>query len=505
MNSNTQLKVGILLSYLSIFVNIVVGLIYTPWMINTIGKSHYGLYTLATSLITLFLVDFGLSAATSRYVSKYRAEGREDKVNSFLGAVYKLYLWIDAIILGIFLVLFFFLEEIYTGLTPAELSQFRIVYIIVAFSSVLNFPFVTFNGILTAYEKFIPLKAADLIYRCLVVGLTVLALLLGMGLYAIVTVNAIAAFSVIVFKFVFIRTGTPVKVDFRHVEKGIYKEIFSFSIWVTIASLAQRLIFNISPTILGIVSDSAAIATFGLVVTIEGYSYLITSVFNGMFIPKISRIYAEDKAEKLNPLLLTTGRFQFALSGLIVAGFALLGKDFIRLWMGDGYTDAYFGLCLVLLPGLFYNAMEIANTALTVTKRVNLQAYVSLATALVNVALSFWLSAQYGAVGACLSIFIAYIVRSILSTIVYYKVLHIDLWGFVKRCYLRMGLPILCTIAAGIGLNRLLPQTAWLPFLTKGAALVLVYLIAVFLLGVSGAERRAIFQKIKQKLSRKAS
>ena len=67
-------------------------------MVDTIGKSDCGLYTLSNSPITLFLVDFGLSSAVSRYVAKYRAEGRQDKVNNFLGAVYKLYLIIDAVI-----------------------------------------------------------------------------------------------------------------------------------------------------------------------------------------------------------------------------------------------------------------------------------------------------------------------------------------------------------------------------------------------------------------------
>ena len=72
ISTNKQIKIGAILSYLSIGINIIAGLIYTPWMVDTIGKSDYGLYTLSNSLITLFLVDFGLSSAVSRYVAKYR-------------------------------------------------------------------------------------------------------------------------------------------------------------------------------------------------------------------------------------------------------------------------------------------------------------------------------------------------------------------------------------------------------------------------------------------------
>ena len=74
MNSSKQIKLGALMSYFAIAFNMIAGLIYTPWMISEIGSSNYGLYTLATSLITLFVMDFGMSAAVTRFISKYRAE-----------------------------------------------------------------------------------------------------------------------------------------------------------------------------------------------------------------------------------------------------------------------------------------------------------------------------------------------------------------------------------------------------------------------------------------------
>ena len=40
-----QIKTGAIISYVALFLNIVIGLLYTPWMINTIGKADYGLYT----------------------------------------------------------------------------------------------------------------------------------------------------------------------------------------------------------------------------------------------------------------------------------------------------------------------------------------------------------------------------------------------------------------------------------------------------------------------------
>ena len=173
MDNSKQIKFGALLSYIAIAFNIVSGLLYTPWMVEAIGKSQYGLFTLANSVIILFLMDFGLSSATGRYLAKYNAAGDKEGAERFLGAVYKLYLILDVAILCVLTVVFFLIDGIYVNLTPEELSQFKVVYVISALFSVINFPFVTFNGILTAYEKFVPLKLADLLYRVFNIAFTV--------------------------------------------------------------------------------------------------------------------------------------------------------------------------------------------------------------------------------------------------------------------------------------------------------------------------------------------
>lgn len=496
ISTNKQIKVGAILSYLSIGINIIAGLIYTPWMVDTIGKSDYGLYTLSNSLITLFLVDFGLSSAVSRYVAKYRAEGRQDKVDNFIGAVYKLYLIIDVVIFVALVIVYFCIDIIYVKLTPAELEKFKVVYLISASFAVINFPFVTFNGILNSYEKFIPLKLADVIYRILLVALTVITLLLGGGLYGLVAVHAVVGLIVIAYKWIVIKKQINLKINWKYSDFSLYKDIFGFSIWVTISSLAQRLVFNITPSILGAVASSAAIAVFGIVTTIEGYTYTITTAINGMFMPKISRIYERgEEKDELMPLMLSVGKFQYAINGLIVAGFAVVGKEFINLWMGPTYLDAYYGILLVITPGLFFNSMQIANTAMVVRKKVNLQAWVNLGMGMVNALLSVILSSYLGVIGACISISIAYMLRAVVLLFIYRRVLKIDLASFVINCYLRMGIPIIIAIALGCLMNSLLQNGGWLVLAVKGLFIVVIYATATFLFGLSSEERNKLLRR----------
>lgn len=497
MEGAKQIKFGAVLSYLSIAINILSGLLYTPWMIQQIGQSQYGLYTLAHSLITLFLVDFGLSSATTRYVSKYRAENRQDKVDAFLGAIYKLYLVVDIIIFTVLVIVYFLLDTIYVGLTAEEMHVFKIVYIISASFSVMNFPFVTLNGILTAYEKFIQLKLADVIYRILVVVMMILALLNGMGIYALVSVNAIAGLLITLYKFIIIKKATPVHVNFSTHNRNQYKDILGFSAWVMISTLAQRLIFNITPSILGYFADSAAIAVFGVVTAIEGYTYTFTSAINGMFMPRISKLYADGNNEEgILRLMIKVGRFQYALNGLIICGFACVGELFISLWVGEAYKDAYLCILLVIIPGLFFNSLQIANTAMIVKKKVKIQAYITLVTGIVNVILSIILSPICGVVGSCISIFCAYSVRAIICNVVYYKVLRVNIPEFIRQCYIGMMPCIVITVVVGFLANRLLPFAGWSGLLIKAVFCLVVYFVTIFAIGLKKDEKKMIRSKM---------
>lgn len=493
MNRSKELKIGAIIAYLTIAINIVSGLLYTPWIVEQIGDSDYGLYTLANSLINLFLFDFGLSAATSRFVSKYLAEGRQDKVDSVLGAIYKLYFVIDAIICVILIVISIFLEQIYTNLTPLEIQRFRVVFIISAVFAVINFPCVTFTGILNAYEKFITLKIADALYRIFSVLITVVALLCNGGLYALVCVNTVVGILILAFKLFVIKSKTPIKINFSYKGKGMIGDLLGFSLWVTISTLAQRLIFGITPSVLGIVSSTAAIAVFGIVSLMENYIHLVTTALNGMFMPQISRIFTEENYSfKLNSLIVKVGRFQFALHGLIVTGFLLLGKDFILLWLDESYSVAYYGILLVTIPSLFYYSLQIANTAVMMKNHVKIQALTNVAVGIINVILAFIWSGKYGVLGACMAIFVAYNVRNIGYFIAYRKILNINIKKLFKECYIPLGICMAVAIALGAGVNYLIPGCDWASLIVKAIIIFAVYFMLIFMFGINKEERKRL-------------
>ena len=496
MSSNKQIKIGAVISYASIFFNLIVTLLYTPWMVGQIGKSNYALYTLSTSLISIFLMDFGISASVARFLAKYKAEGRDSEIPKFLGVVYKLFLAIALVIFIALTIVYFLIEFIYGGLSFEETNKFKELYLIVAGYSIIAFPFMPLDGILNSHEKFIQLKICGLVQKSVSILLIVLALTMGFGVTAIVSANAVSGIITILIKLAIIKKAGIPNPNFKSRDKRIFKDIFSFSVWVTVMSIAQRCMFNLAPSILGIVSNSSEIAVFAPANTLESYFFIFASAINGLFLPKVSRLIATDNKQGIMDLMIKVGKYQMVVLGLIFVGFCTIGKDFMLLWMGKDYVKSYYGAMLIFLPDILIFSQQIANTLMIAENKVKLQAFGYIIMAAVCLAFSFFLSYFYGSIGACLAIAVGYLANFIYINVVYCKVIKLDLKLFYKKCYLRTIPIILISSAILFGLFYFIKDVSWMWLIIKGGIVVIVYMLLSFMFVIDKNERKKLFNTL---------
>jgi O-antigen/teichoic acid export membrane protein len=491
--SNKKITQGVLISYLVIFVNIISGLFFTPWLIEELGQASYGLYTIAISLITLFMLDFGLGAAVSKYISEYLIKKAYDKISQLLGMIYKLYLIIDIIVLIILVIMYVFLESIYTGLTISELQDFKMVFIIVGIYTVLSFPFLSLNGIFIAHESFKALKLLELFQKSMTLILMIIALIFGLGLFELILVNAMIGLVVIVLKLIHIKTHTKIKIDFKVKDKKILKTIFTISIWATLIAVSERLMFTLSPSILGIVSTTTMIALFGVASAIEGYLYVVANAINGFFLPKITRIYQQDNSDQaMFSLFVKLGRLQLIVILLVFSGFVILGQTFIQVWLDESYLPVYMLAILLMIPSIFYFPQELGNQALMVKNKLKLQSYVFIMMAIINIILTFIFGTLYGALGAVIAIFIAYSFRSIVMNLIYQKHLKINLWLYYKKTYLPFIFPLLITFLFGYVIWMYFDQVSWFQLLINGSIVTMTFLTSLYIVTLNLDEKKMV-------------
>ena len=495
LNSSQQIKYGAMLSYSGIVLYILIGLLYTPWMIRCIGQADYGLYTLAYSIISLFVFDFGISSSVQRFVAKYNAEGRPDKVNMCLSIVYKLYCILDIVLLTVLVTIYFFTPLIYREFSSEQISQFKIVYLIVSVFSVLSFPFIPLNGVLSAHEKFVQLKSCDLFSKITTVFVCVICLWYGYGLVSLVLTNSIIGLLFIGIKIIIVFTDTNVKIDIKNWDKPELKNILGFSMWTMAVALCQRSIFSLAPTILGMFDGALSIAILGVAISLEAYNYSFAYALNGLFLPRISRILNE-KGDVL-PLMIRVGRIQILTIGFVLIMFIIVGQSFIINWLGDNYGASYWCTLLFIVPAFLLLPADVADQTLIADGKVKYRGLGYLIMSCVNIPLSLFLTKYYGLYGLAVSIFCAYMIRNIALYIMYYQILHIDVGVFFKSTFIRMG-PGLCTAAVVSSLLvHLFTFAGWLDVLVSALIVTIVYVVVMYLLALNASERNLMFSRLK--------
>lgn len=77
---DSQIKAGIVLSYITTAIEILTYLIYTPLLTQVLGQSEYGVYTVVSSFVGyLSLFSCGFGSAYLRHYSIYKIEKSNKK------------------------------------------------------------------------------------------------------------------------------------------------------------------------------------------------------------------------------------------------------------------------------------------------------------------------------------------------------------------------------------------------------------------------------------------
>ena len=125
----SQIKSGVVLSYLNLFIGNIIPFFYTPLMLSILGQGEYGIYTLANTVVGyLSLLSFGMGSAVVRYLTKYKALGDYEKERKMFGLFTFLYsvLAVIVLVLGFILIVLTFSNAFVLLMGKHLLCQFFI-------------------------------------------------------------------------------------------------------------------------------------------------------------------------------------------------------------------------------------------------------------------------------------------------------------------------------------------------------------------------------------------
>ena len=491
-----NIKKGAVISYVAIFLNIAITFFYTPWMIRKIGVSDYGLYSLVYSFISYFILDFGLHQAIQRFIAKYRAEGSEDKVEKMIGITTRVYLIIDAIIFIVLFVLYFFISDIFKGLTPDETERLKGLYIIAGIFSVLSFMFKPMAGAMMAFEYFVEERVLEMVNKVGAVVGVCIALALGADVFALILINGSVSLFTSILKLIVFKRKSKLHIQWTYFNKTELKGIFSFSMWTFGSGLAQRLRLSLVPSILGILSNSTEIAIFAMGMSLEGMVYTLSSAINGLFLPTVSRMVHNQKREEILNLMIRVGRIQLYIIGIIFSGFLVFGRSFLHLWVGDDFFNVYWVLLLLIFTNLVSLTQNVAGDLIFVENKIKESTIRIFICSVVGLGVACLLAPKFGAVGAAIGTAFGLLAYQIIINIFYHKKLGLNIGKFFRECHLKI-LPLLVVLsAAAYYAASKFVMDSWIKLFIGIALYAIVFLLVCYFILFNKEEKGLL--KIKQ-------
>lgn len=496
-----QLRAGALLSYLSIFISIIIALVYTPIMIRLLGQSEFGLYSLIGSLAAYFSVlDLGLNNAIVRYTARNRVKGNKEFESRLNGTFLILYSIIGLFTVIVGIIVYLNIENIFaTSFTKSELYKAKLMIIILIINFALSFPLSVFQSFIKAYERFVVDKLISIIRTVMAPVLILPMLLFGYGSVMMVVITTSINILSLLYAMFYSIKKLNLKINFNIIEWTTLKEIFGYSFFVFLAVIVDQINWNTDQLIIGIFLGTVPIAIYAIAMQFVRLYIQFSTAISNLLLPRASMMVANDASSKeLTDFFTKYGRIQYLVLAFILSGFILVGKPFIQFWAGENYTNAYYILLILLIP---LTTPLIQNTGISILYASNLQAFRSMVLifiAILNVIISIPMVKFFGGIGAAIATSFSLIVGNVVIMNVYYhKRIGINMSYFWKNI-MQMSIPMLLALSLGFIVNVLIPLNNPLFIFIKIVIFTIIYSVIMWFLGMNSNEKHVFTSMLKR-------
>lgn len=490
-----QLRTGVLLSYSVEVVGIVSGLLYTPIMLQLLGKNEYGLYQTISSVVAyLSLIGLGFSSSYQRYYSRLRKKGTDQAIAGLNGMFLIVFcaMSLICVLCGSFLM--YNLPLVFAdGLTAAEFNLAEQLMLILIINMAITFPNSLFLCFIVAHEQFAFQKCIALITRIVNPILCIILLKSGYGSLGLVWVTLILSFFEMATNIIFCLYKLEMRISIKHMDFPLLKNIGGFTLFIFINQLVNQINWNVDKNLLGRFCGTSVVAVYSIGGQLRSYFSQFSAAISNAFIPRVNRLAANDNSDDLlSELFARVGRFQSYIVFLILTGFILFGKNFLNLWVGEEYQEAYIiavmFFCVLTVP-------YIQNLGIEIQRAKNLhriRAVVYAAMSIVNILISIPLIKSYGATGAAIGTVIAVAFCNILFMNYYYKVyVKLDIKRFwIQICPVAISSLILMGIC--LYLKRYVSIYTWLDLLLFIGIYSLLYGFVMYICVLNPNEKKSL-------------
>ncbi|MBQ8475387.1 MAG: oligosaccharide flippase family protein, partial [Clostridia bacterium] len=395
---------------------------------------------------------------------------------------------------------YFFAES----LTSDELAKGKILMLILSFNIGMTFKYSIYGNIIIACERFVFSKLISIVRTLLAPMIMVPILLLGGDSIWLVSVTCAVNVGCLLSNRYYAKRKLGIKAKFCGVDRNTVREIFTFSFFIFLAQIVDKVNWGVDQFILGMFLGTEEVAVYSYAANYNQFILLLSATLSGIMLPKITAMLETGAQNKdISREFIKFSRLQLYPILLATAAFALVGKSFVMWHGGPDYENSFYVALILIISEVIPITQSVALATIKAKKKLAFWSYMTLATAMANIVISIPLAIRFGSVGSAIGTAITFMCANVvIMNIYYHKKIGIDIPRYWIEL-IRMVLGILPAIVITYILKILFPISGIGEFFVYAPVFVILFCICAVTIVMNEYEKdilRAIIKKITRRL-----
>ncbi len=371
MKPSNRAFINTVIQYISLLINVLLGLISVRIILDALGASDYGIYDVIGGVIGLLsFVSASLSQTSLRYLSVSLGQNNAETTRYTFRTCFWLHLYMSIVLVAILSIFGIFLFDGFLNIPKSRLLSAKIVYMCMLLSLFLRICATPFSALITANEHFWYTSTIGIIDSILklVVAIVVKAYM-GDKLFVYGILMVFITFLNSILYLLYCNKQYKSIIEFKKVPFLAMRNISGFAGWTLLDVLSSIVNRQGYAILLNKFFGPTVNASFALSRQLEGHVYTISASAINSMKPQIMKSQGAGDSNRVYRLSITAGKMGFFLMSFITIPLVVLMPDILSLWLKQipigtvEFARLLIIACMAeqLTKGLFYANQAVGN------------------------------------------------------------------------------------------------------------------------------------------------
>ncbi len=493
-NTNKAIFVNSVVLYVKMIITVISAIFTTRFALQALGVVDYGLYALLGGIVS-FIVIFNtiMIRSSQRFIAVAIGKGDMRDANLQFNVNMVIHILIAAVtILLAYPIGGWYIHGFvnYDG----DISNAVMVFNISVTASVISFVGVPYNALLLAKEKFIVFSGISIVFQlCKLLMAYLLTIYFEDKLFVYTCSLAILTLLPYIVYVIYCHRYYYDIVKWKFVRNyKRYKEVLSFSIWVSVGAFAMIGKNQGAALLVNIFFNTVMNTALGIANTIGAFINMFAQNVTQPMAPQITKSFAANNFERMDQLLLMSTKYAFLLMLLASSPFLIDPEWILQLWLGQVPPYAAVFLTLMIIDCLVMSLNDGISNAIFASGKIKSYQIVTSLLNIISICFGFVVLYFGSPAYYLLVVYIIFtIVRVIAVQIILHNVLNYDNRKIVYGSYI----PSLMVVALFVPF--LFIDTGIFHPIIRQICFICYLMSLIFMIGLNRAEKSYLFTKLR--------